>query len=85
MGFTIGISRGMRDIRPGSRRRRASDGTAVAEYTGLWGWDVVPSDVRPRRREPARMSRMPRLMPIVKPMPPPTGPAHRWLRSGRVT
>ncbi|MFB8248349.1 bifunctional DNA primase/polymerase [Streptomyces sp. NPDC055952] len=43
MGFTIGISRGMRDIRTGSRRRsRTSDGTAVAEYTGLWGWDVVP-------------------------------------------
>jgi hypothetical protein len=43
MGFTIGISRGIRDIRSGSRRRsRASDVTAVAEYTGLWGWDVVP-------------------------------------------
>lgn len=40
MGFTIGISRG---IRTGSRRRsRSSDGTVVAEYTGLWGWDVVP-------------------------------------------
>ncbi|MFI8190416.1 bifunctional DNA primase/polymerase [Streptomyces sp. NPDC085946] len=43
MGFTIGISRGIRDIRSGSRRRgRSSDGTTVAEYTGLWGWDVVP-------------------------------------------
>ncbi|CAM5548189.1 DNA primase [Streptomyces griseomycini] len=43
MGFTIGISRGIRDIRSGSRRRgRSSDATAVAEYTGLWGWDVVP-------------------------------------------
>ncbi|GAB2878230.1 bifunctional DNA primase/polymerase [Streptomyces deserti] len=43
MGFTIGISRGIRDIRPGSRRRgRPSDVTTVAEYTGLWGWDVVP-------------------------------------------
>ncbi|MBC9723561.1 bifunctional DNA primase/polymerase [Streptomyces sp. TRM68367] len=43
MGFTIGISRGMRDIRSGSRRRgRASDCTAAAEYTGLWGWDVAP-------------------------------------------
>src|SRR5690606_15014543 len=31
------------DIRSGSRRRgRSSDGTVVAEYTGLWGWDVVP-------------------------------------------
>ncbi|MFJ5264536.1 bifunctional DNA primase/polymerase [Streptomyces sp. NPDC088387] len=43
MGFTIGSSRGIRDIRSGSRRRgRASECTAVAEYTGLWGWDVVP-------------------------------------------
>ncbi|MFE9648839.1 bifunctional DNA primase/polymerase [Streptomyces sp. NPDC006365] len=43
MGFTIGGSRGMREIRPGSRRRgRASECTAVAEFTGLWGWDVVP-------------------------------------------
>lgn len=41
---------------------------------------AVHSDVRPRRREPDRMSRMPRLLPIVKPMPPPTGPTHRWLR-----
>ncbi|GAA2592960.1 MULTISPECIES: bifunctional DNA primase/polymerase [Streptomyces] len=45
MGFTIGIgsSRGMREIRPGARRRgRASERTVVAEFTGLWGWDVVP-------------------------------------------
>ncbi|MFF1640050.1 bifunctional DNA primase/polymerase [Streptomyces sp. NPDC058246] len=43
MGFTIGSSRGMREIRPGSRRRgRSSECTAVAEFTGLWGWDVVP-------------------------------------------
>ncbi|MEU3599504.1 bifunctional DNA primase/polymerase [Streptomyces sp. NPDC006798] len=48
MGFTIGGSRGIRDIRsarPGSRRRgRAAERavTAVAEYTGLWGWAVVP-------------------------------------------
>jgi hypothetical protein len=43
MGFTIGSSRGMREIRPGSRRRgRASECTAVAEFTGLWGWDVAP-------------------------------------------
>ncbi|MFI9154742.1 bifunctional DNA primase/polymerase [Streptomyces sp. NPDC053367] len=43
MGFTIGSSRGIRDIRSGSRRRgRTSECTAVAEYTGLWGWDVVP-------------------------------------------
>ncbi|MEV7287527.1 bifunctional DNA primase/polymerase [Streptomyces sp. NPDC093252] len=43
MGFTIGTSRSIRDIRGGTRRRgRASDCTAVAEYTGLWGWAVVP-------------------------------------------
>ncbi|MBQ1096586.1 bifunctional DNA primase/polymerase [Streptomyces sp. b94] len=45
MGFTIGIgsTRGMRDIRSGSRRRgRAPECTAVAEFTGLWGWAVVP-------------------------------------------
>ncbi|MEU2431228.1 bifunctional DNA primase/polymerase [Streptomyces sp. NPDC007861] len=42
MGFTIGGSR-VREIRPGSRRRgRTTEVTAVAEYTGLWGWDVVP-------------------------------------------
>ncbi|MEU0007458.1 bifunctional DNA primase/polymerase [Streptomyces sp. NPDC006314] len=40
MGFTIG---GIREIRTGSRRRgRSSECTAVAEFTGLWGWDVVP-------------------------------------------
>lgn len=48
MGFTIG---GLREIRSGTRRRgrsyrssrssRSSECTAVAEYTGLWGWDVV--------------------------------------------
>ncbi|WP_121749385.1 bifunctional DNA primase/polymerase [Streptomyces sp. E2N166] len=45
MGFTIGIgsTRGMLDIRSGARRRgRASECTAVAEFTGLWGWAVVP-------------------------------------------
>jgi len=43
MGFTIGSSRGIRDIRSSSRRRgRSSECTAVAEFTGLWGWDVVP-------------------------------------------
>ncbi|MFF5044532.1 bifunctional DNA primase/polymerase [Streptomyces nigra] len=40
MGFTIG---GIREIRSGARRRgRSSECTAVAELTGLWGWDVVP-------------------------------------------
>ncbi|MFI6934541.1 bifunctional DNA primase/polymerase [Streptomyces sp. NPDC050287] len=40
MGFTIG---GIREIRSSSRRRgRSSECTAVAEFTGLWGWDVVP-------------------------------------------
>ncbi|WP_405906481.1 bifunctional DNA primase/polymerase [Streptomyces sp. NBC_00828] len=43
MGFTIGSSRGTRELRPGSRRRgRSTECTAVAEFTGLWGWDVVP-------------------------------------------
>ncbi|AWI31182.1 bifunctional DNA primase/polymerase [Streptomyces tirandamycinicus] len=42
MGFTIGGSR-VREIRPGSRRRgRTTACTAVAECTGLWGWDVAP-------------------------------------------
>ncbi|MGP8298846.1 bifunctional DNA primase/polymerase [Streptomyces inhibens] len=40
MGFTIG---GIREMRSGSRRRaRSTEITAVAEYTGLWRWDVVP-------------------------------------------
>ncbi|MFE9664699.1 bifunctional DNA primase/polymerase [Streptomyces sp. NPDC005955] len=40
MDFTIG---GIRDIRSGSRRRgRTDECTAAAEFTGLWGWDVVP-------------------------------------------
>jgi hypothetical protein len=39
MGFTIG---GIREIRSCPRRRgRSSECTAVAEFTGLWGWDVV--------------------------------------------
>ncbi|WP_030893716.1 bifunctional DNA primase/polymerase [Streptomyces sp. NRRL F-5053] len=50
MGFTIGAIGGLgglREIReltrPGARKRaRTSVCTAVAEYTGLWGWDVVP-------------------------------------------
>ncbi|MFR9674573.1 bifunctional DNA primase/polymerase [Streptomyces sp. TR02-1] len=50
MGFSIGVlgsglreRRGARDLRPGARRRsRTPEGTAVAEYTGLWGWDVAP-------------------------------------------
>ncbi|MFI1465897.1 bifunctional DNA primase/polymerase [Streptomyces wuyuanensis] len=42
MGFTIGGSR-VREIRPGARRRgRATECTAAAECTGLWGWDVAP-------------------------------------------
>ncbi len=40
MGFTIV---GIREMRSGTRRRgRSPDCTAVAEFTGLWGWDVVP-------------------------------------------
>ncbi|MGH3323935.1 MAG: bifunctional DNA primase/polymerase, partial [Streptomyces sp.] len=49
MGFTIGANGGLHGIRdfhqlrPGARRRsRATVCTAVAEYTGLWGWPVVP-------------------------------------------
>lgn len=49
MGFTIGTIGGLNGIRdfhplrPGARRRsRASTATAVAEYTGLWSWSVVP-------------------------------------------
>ncbi|MFI5619292.1 bifunctional DNA primase/polymerase [Streptomyces sp. NPDC051567] len=43
MGFTIGGSRSTREFRSGARRRgRTSECTAVAEYTGLWGWAVVP-------------------------------------------
>ncbi|MFK4692487.1 bifunctional DNA primase/polymerase [Streptomyces pristinaespiralis] len=43
MGFTIGGTRGISQIRVGSRRReRATEATAVAEYTGLWGWSVIP-------------------------------------------
>ncbi|MFF8954475.1 bifunctional DNA primase/polymerase [Streptomyces sp. NPDC014894] len=43
MGFTIGSSRGAKDIRSGSRRRgRTAECTVVAEYTGLWGWSVAP-------------------------------------------
>ncbi|WP_329455430.1 bifunctional DNA primase/polymerase [Streptomyces sp. NBC_01497] len=42
MGFTIGGIRDIRELRSASRRRgRATDCTAVAEYTGLWGWDVL--------------------------------------------
>ncbi|EPD93955.1 bifunctional DNA primase/polymerase [Streptomyces albus] len=49
MGFTIGAISGLsgireiRDLRPGARRREhAQVCTTVAEYTSLWGWDVVP-------------------------------------------
>lgn len=40
MDFTIG---GIREKRTGVRRRgRSSECTTVAEFTGLWGWEVVP-------------------------------------------
>lgn len=46
MGFTIGGIREFRELRLATRRprrqHRAPESTAVAEYTGLWGWDVVP-------------------------------------------
>lgn len=52
MGFTIGGSRGTKEFRSGARRRgRTSECTAVAEYTGLWGWEVVPGA---RAAAPAR-------------------------------
>ena len=43
MGFTIGGISGLSGIRSGTRPAAAarSECTAVAEYTGLWGWDVV--------------------------------------------
>lgn len=49
MGFTIGGIREFRELRLGQRRGsrtrrqgRSCHSTALAEYTGLWGWDVVP-------------------------------------------
>jgi hypothetical protein len=40
MGFTIG---GLREMRPGARRRsRSWECAVVAECTALWGWSVVP-------------------------------------------
>ncbi len=43
MGFTIGSIRDIRDIAPGGRRRvRASVRTTIAEYTGRYGWAVIP-------------------------------------------
>ena len=40
MGFTIG---GIREMRPGARRRGGTQECAtVAELTGMWGWSVVP-------------------------------------------
>ncbi|MGD9481736.1 bifunctional DNA primase/polymerase [Streptomyces sp. TRM70308] len=46
MGFTIGGMREFRELRltarRGRRHGRSAAGTAVAEYTGLWGWAVVP-------------------------------------------
>ncbi|MFI6349831.1 bifunctional DNA primase/polymerase [Streptomyces sp. NPDC050560] len=40
MGFTIG---GIRELRGGPRRRGRTAGCMlVAEFSGLWGWDVAP-------------------------------------------
>lgn len=48
----IGGLREIRDLRRATRgprhQSRARAATAVAEYTGLWGWDVVPG-TPPRR------------------------------------
>ncbi|GAA3295570.1 hypothetical protein GCM10020295_23100 [Streptomyces cinereospinus] len=57
-------------------------GTTSQPHSPVYSATAVHSDERPRRREPDRMSRIPRLLPIVKPMPPPTGPTHQWLRAG---
>ena len=55
MGFTIGGLREIRELRGAGRRParhgRVPGGTAVATYTGLWGWDVVPGACA--RRAPA--------------------------------
>ncbi|MBH5337218.1 bifunctional DNA primase/polymerase [Streptomyces pactum] len=57
MGFTIGGILGILDKPSGPRRRgRSSVATTVAEYTGLWGWDVVPG-ARAVRRSGAGASR----------------------------
>ncbi|MBB1256147.1 bifunctional DNA primase/polymerase [Streptomyces alkaliterrae] len=55
MGFTIGGIREFRELRLGARRYtrprrpgRESEQGALAEYTGLWGWDVVPGARRGR-------------------------------------
>jgi hypothetical protein len=60
-------------------------GTTSQPHSPVNSATAVASEARPRRRVPDRTSRMPRLvpMPIVKPMPPPTGPTQRRLRSGR--
>ncbi|AEW96781.1 MULTISPECIES: bifunctional DNA primase/polymerase [Streptomycetaceae] len=43
MGFTIGSIRDIREFTPGGRRRgRASVRTTIAEYTGRFGWAVIP-------------------------------------------
>ncbi|MDT0341155.1 bifunctional DNA primase/polymerase [Streptomyces litchfieldiae] len=46
MGFTIAGMREIRELRLAARRPgrhgRGPISTAVAEYTGLWGWEVVP-------------------------------------------
>ncbi|UCM90717.1 bifunctional DNA primase/polymerase [Streptomyces marincola] len=46
MGFTIAGMRDLKDLRLSPRRPGRADRTpvttAVAEYTGLWGWDVAP-------------------------------------------
>lgn len=55
-------------------------GTTSQPHSPVYSATAVHSVVRTRRRAPPdRISRMP---PIVKPMPPPTGRARRWLRPG---
>lgn len=54
-------------------------GTTAQPHSPVYSATAVPSAARLRRRTPDRLSRMP---PIVKPMPPPTGPTRQWLRTG---
>ena len=81
--------------RVGARRRAVGAAAGAGARRGPRARDHVPApesgelgDGRALRRaaaparQPERISRMP---PIVKPMPPPTGPARRWLRDERDT
>ena len=53
-------------------RAARAPGTTSQPHRPVYSATAVHSDVRPRRRAPDRIP-VPRLPPIVKPMPPPTG------------